>query len=273
MKIGVIISTYNNPRWLAKTLTGYTLQTEQPDEVIIADDGSKEETKELIDSFRDKLPIRHVWHEDRGFQKSEILNKAIMASEADYLIFTDQDCIPRRDFVATHKALAEQGRFLSGGVYKLCMEASEAITSEDIQNDNAFQLSWLKGHGQSTNLTGIIKSIRLTKNATIARIMNVISPRAKTFNGCNSSCWRADAIAVNGYDESLHYGGQDREFGMRLTNNGIRAKQIAFSAITLHLDHSRPYKTPESIEANKRTRRHTKEAHVTRTPNGIVKEQ
>ncbi len=273
MKIGVIISTYNNPKWLAKTLAGYTLQTVRPDEVIVADDGSGEETKILIDSFRDKLPIRHVWHEDRGFQKSEILNKAIMASEADYLIFTDQDCIPRNDFVAVHQALAKQGQFLSGGVYKLSMDASEAITPDDISSGDAFKFSWLKEHGQNSSLKNFIKNIRLTRNTVIAKIMNAISPRAKTFNGCNSSCWRKDAIAVNGYDESLHYGGQDREFGLRLSNSGIKPKQIAFSAIALHLDHARPYKTPESVEANKRTRRHTVEAHITRTPNGIVKEQ
>ena len=102
MTIGIIVSTYNNPEWLRKTLFGYTLQTVMPDEVVVADDGSTSETRDLIDQFRDRLPIKHVWHEDRGFQKSEILNKAIAASTSDYLIFTDQDCVPRRDFIATH---------------------------------------------------------------------------------------------------------------------------------------------------------------------------
>ena len=81
--IGVIISTYNNPAWLEKVLWGYLFQTHPADEIVIADDGSKEDTRRLIESFKDKLPIKHVWHEDNGFQKSRILNSAILASESD----------------------------------------------------------------------------------------------------------------------------------------------------------------------------------------------
>ena len=88
--IGIVISTYNNPAWLEKTLWGYLYQTRPADEIIIADDGSRDDTRQLIDSFRDKLPIKHVWHEDNGFQKSRILNKALIAAESEYLIFTDQ---------------------------------------------------------------------------------------------------------------------------------------------------------------------------------------
>ena len=94
MTIGVIISTYNNPQWLEKTLWGYTAQTRPADEIIIADDGSRPETAELIRSFEKRLPVRHVWHEDKGFRKTIILNKALAMATADYLVFTDQDCVP-----------------------------------------------------------------------------------------------------------------------------------------------------------------------------------
>lgn len=99
--VGIIISTYNNPAWLEKVLWGYLYQTHPADEIVIADDGSKEDTRLLIESFKSKLPIKHVWHEDNGFQKSRILNSALIASQSDYLIFTDQDCIPRKDFIAS----------------------------------------------------------------------------------------------------------------------------------------------------------------------------
>lgn len=119
MTIGVIISTYNNPQWLEKTLWGYTAQTRPADEIIIADDGSRPETAELIRSFEKRLPVRHVWHEDNGFRKTIILNKALAMATADYLVFTDQDCVPRHDFLATHERMACSGRFLSGGYFKL----------------------------------------------------------------------------------------------------------------------------------------------------------
>ena len=101
MKVSVIITTYNAVEWLQKVLIGYSVQTECDFEIVIADDGSTSETKDLISQFSSKFknPIIHVWHEDHGFQKTKILNKAILKSNSDYLIFTDGDCIPRKDFV------------------------------------------------------------------------------------------------------------------------------------------------------------------------------
>src|SRR5687768_17180449 len=104
MKVSVVISTYNSPEWLEKVLWGYEFQTYRNFELVIADDGSGDSTREIIDRFKTQsgLDVIHVWHEDRGFQKSEILNKAIQASKTDYLIFSDGDCIPRKDFVGVH---------------------------------------------------------------------------------------------------------------------------------------------------------------------------
>ena len=166
--IGVIISTYNNPAWLEKVLWGYLFQTHPADEIVIADDGSKEDTRRLIESFKDKLPIKHVWHEDNGFQKSRILNSAILASASDYLIFTDQDCIPRKDFIATHAAYAEKGYFLSGGYFKLPMDISKQLTYNDIKSENAFSLSWLKEQHMKCNF----KCTKLIKNKTFILLHN-----------------------------------------------------------------------------------------------------
>src|SRR5690242_7243799 len=117
MKVSVIISTYNAPEWLETVLWGYECQTNKNFEVVIADDGSGESTRQLIERMQKEssLSIIHVWHEDRGFQKSQILNKAIKASTTDYLIFSDGDCIPRKDFVEVHINHLKDGYFLSGG--------------------------------------------------------------------------------------------------------------------------------------------------------------
>ena len=143
MTTGVVISTYNNPEWLEKTLLGYMSQSCKADEIIIADDGSTDDTRKLIERYSTHLPIIHVWHEDNGFRKTEILNKAISAATADYLIFTDQDCIPRRDFIETHRRYAREGYFLSGGYFKLPMDISRDITPDDIASGRAFDLKWL----------------------------------------------------------------------------------------------------------------------------------
>jgi glycosyltransferase involved in cell wall biosynthesis len=265
MKVGVIISTYNNPAWLEKVLWGYSVQDEKADEIVIADDGSRDDTRELINSFKDVLPIKHVWHEDNGFQKSMILNKAIVASTSEYLIFTDQDCIPRKDFIAVHKKYAEKGYFLSGGYFKLPMHISKMIGKDDVYSNKVFSLKWLRSKG----LKLTFKCTKLLGNSAFAKFMNFVTPTNASWNGMNSSGWREDIVAVNGFNMEMHYGGQDREFGERMWNKGLKSKQIRYSAICLHLDHKRPYKTKESINANIQIRKNTRKMKIIETPSGI----
>ena len=267
--VGIVISTYNSPQWLEKTLWGYENQSFSDFEVIIADDGSGEETKNLITQFKEKgiLNISHVWQLDNGFRKSEILNKAILASNAEYLIFTDQDCIPRKDFVQTHLNYAEHGYILSGGYFKLPLNISQVITNEDVICEQAFDLQWLREQG----LKRSFKNTKLSRCKSFCNFMNRVTPANASWNGCNSSGWKEDMLKINGFNEDMQYGGQDREFGERLFNMGIRSKQIRYSAICLHLYHKRPYKTKETLEKNKAIRGNTRNKRIIQTSNGIKK--
>ncbi|HAI37445.1 MAG TPA: glycosyl transferase family 2, partial [Maribacter sp.] len=148
-KISIIVSTYNAEEWLKKVLWGFEQQIFKDFEVVIADDGSKEPTKILLEEMAKKVhyPIVHVWQEDDGFQKSRILNKAVTACSADYIIMTDGDCIPREDFVQVHYINKEPGYFISGGYYMLPMNISKLITLEDIEKQRCFNIQWLKEKG------------------------------------------------------------------------------------------------------------------------------
>ncbi len=154
MRISVIISTYNQPAWLEKSIWGFAAQTHRDFELVIADDGSTEETRKLIDRLQGEtsLSIRHVWHEDRGFRKCTILNRATIAAEAEYLVFTDGDCIPRRDYLAQHARFAEPGYYLSGGIVRLPMALSRLISNDDIVAGRAHDLAWLRAQGLSWSL-------------------------------------------------------------------------------------------------------------------------
>ena len=267
IKLGVIISSYNNPAWLEKVLWGYMNQSVKADEILIADDGSKEDTRKMIEKYSELLPIKHIWHEDNGYQKCTILNKAILASSSGYLIFTDQDCVPREDFIETHLKFAEKGYFLSGGVVYLPMSISEKITQQDVHSGNAFSPSWLK----EQYIPKTFKLLKLTRKRTVANFMNTITPAKATWNGGNASGWKEDILKINGFNEDMQYGGQDREFGERMFNMGIKSKQIRYSAVLLHLDHKRPYKTNESIDKNITIRKNTHKTGIIETPNGIKK--
>ena len=269
-KISVIISTYNQPQWLDLVLHSYSIQTFQNFEIIVADDGSDERTKDVIDAFSTKtdLNIIHVWQEDNGFQKTKILNKAITASNADYLIFTDGDCIARKDFVETHLNLSQPKCALSGGYFKLSQSVSNKINNKIIKEQKCFDKEWLVKQGQPKSF----KFNKLTKSVFKSKLLNTITPTKATFDGMNVSCFRTDILAVNGFDERMQYGGQDRELGERLVNYGLKSKQIRYNAVVIHLDHPRGYKNQQSIDKNRAIRKETREKKLERTPFGIKKD-
>ncbi|GGF17086.1 hypothetical protein GCM10011518_28110 [Flavobacterium limi] len=267
MKASVIMSTYNAEEWLEKVIWGLSIQTETNFEIIIADDGSRPKTKELLDNLRTQIsmPLIHVWQEDNGFQKSQILNKAIMASSSDYLIFTDGDCIPRKDFVATHLNYREKGYFLSGGYFMLPMDISKAITKNDILSQNCFDVKWLIQNG----LKKSFKNSKLTASGLLAKFLNAVTPTKATWNGHNASGWKEDLVFINGFNQEMQYGGQDRELGERLFNKGLKSKQIRYSAIVVHLDHARGYVNEATWKKNFAIRENTKKNKVVKTTIGI----
>lgn len=267
--VSVIITTYNQPEWLRKTLLGFEQQDTSNFEVIIADDGSGSETKELIQSFRERniLDINHVWHPDTGFNKCAILNKAILVSKFDYLVFTDGDCIPRKDFVRVHFEKSQKGRFLSGGYFKLSSNISNIISSFDIEEQKPFKVKWLIKKGQPFTY----KMLKFVGNKLLQNILNLLTVTKPTWNGHNVSGWKEDLIAVNGYNEEMQYGGLDRELGERLENFGVYGKQIRYSAVCVHLDHPRPYRTNDTLSKNRAIRDRVKREKIVWAEKGIVK--
>lgn len=160
---------------------------------------------------------------------------------------------------------AKKGCFLSGGYFKLPMDISKQACREDVMKQNIFKLRWLHQNG----LKRTFKETKLFKSNTFSVIMNFITPAKASWNGMNSSCWRSDALRINGFNTQMRYGGEDREFGERLMNAGIKSRQLRYSLVCVHLDHSRPYKNEEAIAKNKQIRKETKEKRLIETPCGI----
>lgn len=269
MEISVIISTYDSTDRLEKVLQGYARQTCRDFEVIVADDGSPSSTQALVERHAQDypVPLRHIWHEDKGYRRQEILNRVIPATAHEYLLFTDGDCIPRNDFVATHALHAEKGRFLSGGYCKLGMDLSRMISADDIGKGRCFDLQWLKRKERM----GLSNRLKLGAGPVAGRLLDAITTARPTFNNCNSSAWKRDLLAINGYDERMKYGGPDRELGERLENYGVKGKQIRHRAVCVHLDHPRAYKTEESVRNNLAIRAETRRKKIVWASCGIKK--
>lgn len=235
MRVCVIVTTYNRPDALAAVLHGYLAQSDSDFELIVADDGSTSETAELVRSLavRAPMPVRHVWHEDRGFRAAEIRNRALAASAAEYAIFTDGDCVPSRVFVAQHRRLAEPGWFVSGNRVLL----SQAFTARVLERRTAVEdyswAQWVRAHGRG-DVNRIAPLIRLPDGAWRKR-------HAREWRGvktCNLSAWRTDLERVNGLDETYSgWGLEDTDLVVRLLHAGVRHKSARFAAPVFHLWH------------------------------------
>jgi glycosyltransferase involved in cell wall biosynthesis len=226
MKLSLIIATYNQPDALAKVLAGVSLQTVRPDEILIADDGSSESTRELIERWQRNAPapVRHLWHPDRGFLKTTILNRAVAAATGDYLVFLDGDCVPHRLFIADHRALAERGFWVQG---RRCFVREPFVAAFEPGNTAVWQWAMLG------RISRPHKSLRLPLPLVFR------NQQQRGILGCNMAYWRDDVVAVNGFDETYAGRGMgaDSDLGTRLYNLGRRRKFVYGRALVYHLDH------------------------------------
>lgn len=246
----MVVTTYERPRYLELVLEGYARQTDPDFEVVVADDGSAPATASAVEAVagRTGLGVVHVWHADRGFRKTEILDRAIVASAGEYLVFTDGDCVPRSDFVAVHRRLARRGRSLSGGYVRLPQTLSETLSPADVREGRVFDGRWLRARGFRPGR----HALRLLRPGPVPTALDALTPTKASWNGMNASTWKEDIVAVNGFDLDLRYGGLDRELGQRLENRGLRGRQVRHRAVVLHLHHDRPYRDPV-VQARQRS--------------------
>ena len=234
MLISVIITTYNSPNFLRKCIDSFFFQLDKDFELIVADDGSTKETKELINEYKDsKINILHAWQKDKGFRAAKIRNEAVKISSGKYLIFIDGDCIVREDFITNHRKIAEYGFFARGNRVMLSKRFSDLILKDNI-NINSFN---------------IYKIIKLRLNKSINRMLPLISflkypfrkMKKRDWKGaktCNLALWKKDFENINGYDENyIGWGREDSDLVVRLINNKIFRKEAIFSTGVFHLKH------------------------------------
>lgn len=236
MNIAVIVTTYNRPDALAAVLDGYLAQNAHGFELIVADDGSADDTRVMIADYarRAPFPLRHVWQEDRGFRAATIRNRALAATGADYIILSDGDCIPARDFVARHHGLAEPGYFLAGNRVLL----SEDLTARALREHLPLH-RWPLTRWAAARLRGDINRLLPLLRLPDGAFRKRAPQRWQGVMTCNFSAWRADLLQVNGLDEAYagRWGLEDTDLAIRLIHAGIRHKNARFGASLFHLWH------------------------------------
>lgn len=243
MKVSLIITTYNWPEALRLSLMSAARQTRLPDEVIVADDGSGEETRRLIDEMRRNYPctLKHAWQEDKGFRAAESRNNALRMCDGDYVVFIDGDCVLNRHFVEDHASMAERGYYVIGSRARV----SEALTRR-LMERRSIQLSW---HQQ-----GVYQRMNAIYLPMLGGITRNYKKHVPLYGrSCNMAAFMSDLRSVNGFDASLEgYGYEDTDIIARLNNLGLKKKFAKFRAIQYHLYHKEKAFVPDNEVVLKR---------------------
>lgn len=233
--ISAIVSTYNRPDALDATLRGLSRQTDRDFEIVLADDGSGPETAQVVERWAGAagVPLIHAWHEDRGFRLAEIRNRAILRSRGAYCVFLDGDCIPRPDFVAAHRGLAEPGWFVAGTRVLLSRDLTERVLREGLSPENWDAAEFLR-HRRS----GGVNRIGALLPLPLGPLRKLNARRWRGARGGNLAIFRRDLDQVDGFDASFGgWGREDSDIIVRLFRAGVRRKDGRFATAVLHLWH------------------------------------
>ena len=260
MKTSLLIATYNWPEALELVLRCVLRQNRMPDEILIADDGSDDTTRAVIDTARDSttVPIHHHWHEDQSYRKTTIVNRALAAATGDYIVQIDGDVLVHPAFVGDHCAFAAPKHFIRGYRIHLNEPQTARILSEKVFAFGPFAA----GAGMA------FKSLRMPM---LSRVFRRDALDCTRVYGCNLSFWREDALAVNGYNNDfIGWGIDDQEFAARLNHLGVKRRKVRFAAKQYHLYHPESSRAMES--KNQELLRSTMASDIIRCRNGILQD-
>jgi glycosyltransferase involved in cell wall biosynthesis len=227
MSLALVINTHNQPEYLDRVLNAVADQTRLPDEVLLADDGSANDTRELFQGWAatQKFHSSHLWQKNEGFRRSRILNQAIAAARSDYVVFLDGDTVPHPDFIADHFAAARRGFFVQG--HRALVEQKAAVWF----GKNNFRTDRRRAVFQN-QISGLKNAFRWPF------ALCKIKTHLRGIRGCNLAIWRDELVRVNGYNEAfVGWGREDSELAVRLMNAGIERLDLRGRAVCFHLWH------------------------------------
>ena len=233
--ISIIVTTYNREDALDAVLRSLERQSDSAFEVIVADDGSGAATAALVERWKAAFGRRleHVWHSDEGFRAAEIRNRAILTARGTYCIFLDGDCMVRRDFVATHRRLAEPHWFVTGNRVLLSQDLTAKVLRENLAPE-----AWSPSHWLSERVCGGVNRLSGLLNLPLGPLRRLRAGTWQDARSCNLAIWRSDLERVDGFDDDYSgWGKEDSDIIVRLLHAGACRKDGFFATGVIHLWH------------------------------------
>jgi glycosyltransferase involved in cell wall biosynthesis len=228
----LVVSTYNRPDALELCLESILRQTKLPNEIVVADDGSGESTRRLVQAMqaRSPAPVVHVWQPDDGYQLARIRNRAFAAAKGAYLIQVDGDLVLEKHFVQEHLAMSRPGTFIGGSRTMMDEMLTGMLLKKEISMDDIANYRQHLEKRHNAVRSGLLRNLSWLLQRNRYNYKYVL--------GCNMAFWKKDLVTVNGYNESFKgWGKEDNELAVRLLNAGLGLRFIKFGAVVYHLYH------------------------------------
>lgn len=230
--VAVIVSTYNAPEFLRLTMNGYAHQTDRNFSIYVADDGSGPDIAAVVNAFRTEsdISVHHIWHEDKGYRRAQIINRAIAQVKEPYILLTDADCVPFPEMIATHKSMAEKGMFIRGSRILLSEEVTRQLCGQGEWHPSMPLWQWAlwRLQGRINRLLPLLLPIGTSEP----------SQKLPGIRGCHFAFWKNDIFSINGFDGSYEgWGREDSDLAARFFHAGIRRKNLHGMPV-LHLWHT-----------------------------------
>jgi glycosyltransferase involved in cell wall biosynthesis len=225
----LVVTTHERPDALERVLSAVAAQSQPPDELIVADDGSGPATAAVVQrhAASASFPVHHAWQPHAGFRAGRVRNAAIALTRCEYVVLLDGDMVPHPGFLADHRMLARRGRYSQGVRIML----DDGATRRLLEPGSALPRPWSPGLGSVRRLYGL-------HALGLAHPLRIAANRLISVKACNQGFWRDDLLAVNGFDEDMTgWGSEDKELCARLENAGVRRQTLLFAAIAWHLSH------------------------------------
>jgi glycosyltransferase involved in cell wall biosynthesis len=227
LKSSLIITTYNWKEALEVALLSVFGQTILPDEIIVADDGSRRGTRDLVESLAkdSPVPVYHSWQKDKGFRLARSRNKAICRATGDYIILVDGDVVLEKHFIEDHLSFCRPGFFIQGTRVLLNRDLSDKVLKRKVMESALCS-------------KGVENRKNCLRSKLLAKWFSFTSRSSVGVKTCNFAFHKKDAVAVNGFNEEfVGWGREDSEFIVRLLNNRVQRRNMKFNGLVYHLYH------------------------------------
>ena len=259
MNASVVITTYNWPQALELALDALAHQHTLPHEVVVADDGSRDDTRAMLERVAPAFPVplKHSWIEDRGFRVSLARNRAIAATSGDYVLLLDGDMLPHPMFVADHLHAAERGSFVQGMRVLTDEEGRDRLLKREVSALGFFD----------RGLTRRRHTLRIPPLAALS-LRSTRGQSEGAIKTCNQGWWRDDLVMLNGFDERFEgWGREDKDLAVRAFHAGLERRSLRFAGLATHLYH--PERHEEGASPNDALLAETRASGRVRSPQGL----